>query len=189
MVEFAKTMAHYNRGKLSLTYYIAWGILDVTAALLVLFGSLTTFCTLSAAWSSSQLTKAALDSITHTFVRLIVVAMLLQLVSVGLFLGHLVTAVWHGGDAAIRIPWGFMACMLVAGVLIMIRALAKIVEGGLAPDEWVFFGLDSFLMVIASAVMVAGDPVLTWVVRPRARRAEVVDNEANLGRSPIEEEV
>ncbi|KAK6064670.1 Sphingoid long-chain base transporter RSB1-like protein 6 [Seiridium cupressi] len=166
MYQLIKAIGHQHRFKISPKHCYAFGVLDLAAAALVIFGSLTALH-----WGSEETSSrpegpedpvAKLQRSTATFLKLIQAAMVVQILSISIFLGLLIAATWHRANNAIRIPKDFVFCMVGASVLVAIRAIAKIAEGGIAPNEWLYFGVDSVLMVIATAIMTAGHPLLSW---------------------------
>ncbi|KAK9774912.1 hypothetical protein SCAR479_08467 [Seiridium cardinale] len=173
MYQLIKAIGHQHRFKISPKHCYAFGVLDLAAAALVIFGSLTALH-----WGSEETSSrsegpedpvAKLQRSTATFLKLIQAAMVAQILSISIFLGLLIAATWHRANNAIRIPKDLVFCMVVASVLVAIRAIAKIAEGGIAPNEWLYFGLDSILMVIATAIMTAGHPPLSWTEQQRLR--------------------
>ncbi|KAH6657531.1 hypothetical protein BKA67DRAFT_532736 [Truncatella angustata] len=135
----------------------AFGILDIAAAAFVVFGSPSAFHNISPGDSVDKV-----HDNTHTFLHLILAAMIAQIVTVSIFLALLALVLWHCARSGIPLPKDFILPMVGAAVLIMARAVAKIAEGGIDADEWLFLGLDSLVMVAASALLVAAHPILSW---------------------------
>lgn len=168
MYQLVISIAPHRRCKISPRYCLAFGLLDLAAAAFVIFGSLAAFQYGSQESSPASPSLAREDPTarthkkTRTFLKLITAAMAVQIFSISIFLGLLIAETWRRTPVSISMPKDFVSCMVGAGVLVIMRAVAKIAEGGTAPNEWLFLGLDSMLMVVATAAMVVGHPILSW---------------------------
>ncbi|KAI1868733.1 uncharacterized protein JN550_006308 [Neoarthrinium moseri] len=134
-------------------------LLDLSAMAFIVFGSLTAFDRGPNGTGDQQHDIANMHEATSLFLQFIVATMVFQITSICVFFALLMSV----AHKAVRpMPKDFVFVMVAAGLLVLMRAIVRLTEGGLYTNEWIFVGFDSLLMICACSALMAGHPILTW---------------------------